>query len=192
MPMYLSVNHVSTSKLPSTPSLTFSNMPVTRLNGRVTLTHPKVCDKLDRESSTDYHAQGASAELLLYGATVISWKSGTTTEPQPIERLFVSSKAALDGSKPVRGGIPVIFPCFGAPTHPEHMQLGQHGFARSMVWTFDSIVMNNDAGVSVRLSKCNSTGITSFDIFSPSARANRGYHSKIQQTIPSCLCRYPY
>lgn len=91
-------------------------------------------------------------EILLYGATVISWKSGSIREPEPIERLFVSSKAALDGSKPVRGGIPVVFPCFGAPTHPEHLKLGQHGFARSEVWKWDGVVMDNDAGVSVRLS----------------------------------------
>lgn len=64
----------------------------------------------------------------------------------------MSSKAFLDGSKPVRGGIPVVFPCFGAPTHPEHSKLGQHGFARSEVWSLDSVVMDNEAGVSVRLS----------------------------------------
>jgi glucose-6-phosphate 1-epimerase len=108
-------------------------------------------------------------ELLLYGATVISWKAGTITEPQPVERLFVSSKAAVDGSKPVRGGIPVIFPCFGPPSHPEHMKLAQHGFARNEVWKFDSIMMDSDEGVSVRLSECRPTGFVSFDIISPSA-----------------------
>ncbi|KAH7930980.1 galactose mutarotase-like protein [Leucogyrophana mollusca] len=110
-------------------------MPVEQKDGRVLLTHPK----------------GSSTEVLLYGATVISWKAGTKPRPEPMERLFVSSKAALDGSKPVRGGIPVVFPCFGAPIHPEHSRLGQHGFARSEVWTFERIVMDNDAGVSVRL-----------------------------------------
>ncbi|EPQ60813.1 galactose mutarotase-like protein [Gloeophyllum trabeum ATCC 11539] len=110
-------------------------MPVQQTNGRVILTHPK----------------GASAEILLYGATVISWKSGSKANSTPVERLFVSSKAALDGSKPVRGGIPVVFPNFGAPTHPEHAKLSQHGFARSAVWNFDSVVMDNEAGVSVRL-----------------------------------------
>lgn len=64
----------------------------------------------------------------------------------------MSSKALLDGSKPVRGGIPVVFPCFGAPTHPEHSKLGQHGFARSEAWSLDSVVMDNEAGISVRLS----------------------------------------
>ncbi|KAH7883595.1 galactose mutarotase-like domain-containing protein [Phlebopus sp. FC_14] len=119
-------------------------MPVQQIDGRVILIHPR----------------GPSAELLLYGATVISWKSGTPSDPVPSERFFVSSKAALDGSKPVRGGIPVVFPCFGAPTHPEHSHLSQHGFARSEVWTFDSIVADNEAGVSVRLTLSPTASIT--------------------------------
>ncbi|TFK41147.1 galactose mutarotase-like domain-containing protein [Crucibulum laeve] len=111
-------------------------MPVHQLQDRLILTHPK----------------GASAEILFYGATVVSWKSATSRDPHPTERLFVSSKALLDGSKPVRGGIPVVFPCFGAPTHPDHSKLSQHGFARSEVWSwYGATVMDNEAGVSVRL-----------------------------------------
>ncbi|KAG6381180.1 galactose mutarotase-like domain-containing protein [Boletus reticuloceps] len=98
-------------------------------------------------SSSHIQTQGSSVEVLLYGATVISWKTGT----QPVERLFVSSKAALDGSKPIRGGIPIVFPCFGAPSHPEHARLSQHGFARNQAWTFDSVVTDDGSGVSVRL-----------------------------------------
>ncbi|KAH9849761.1 galactose mutarotase-like protein [Lenzites betulinus] len=111
-------------------------MPVIQKADRVILQHPK----------------GASAEILFYGATVISWKSANSTNPEPIERLFVSGKAALDGSKPVRGGIPVVFPAFGAPTHPDHVRLPQHGFARNNVWAFSSVVMDNEAGASVKLS----------------------------------------
>lgn len=48
---------------------------------------------------------GESVEILLYGATVVSWKSADGKE-----NLFLSSKAHLDGSKPVRGGIPLVFP----------------------------------------------------------------------------------
>ncbi len=98
-------------------------------------------------------SQGSSAEILLFGATVISWKSPSTTTSVPTERLFVSSKSSLDGSKAVRGGIPVVFPFFGAPTKPEHSKLPQHGFARNHVWSWDGgAVMDNEAGVSVRLS----------------------------------------
>ncbi|KAF9481423.1 galactose mutarotase-like protein [Pholiota conissans] len=106
------------------------------------------------ETSTDSitlkHPSGSTVHILFYGATIVSWKVPDKSN-QSQERLFVSSKAVLDGSKPVRGGIPVVFPCFGAPTHPDHSKLSQHGFARSETWTFEKVVMDNEAGVSVSL-----------------------------------------
>jgi glucose-6-phosphate 1-epimerase len=55
---------------------------------------------------------GESVEVLLFGATVTSWKSnGGKTE-----NLWLSEKAALDGSKPVRGGVPVVFPVCASQT----------------------------------------------------------------------------
>ncbi|KAF1967110.1 galactose mutarotase-like protein [Bimuria novae-zelandiae CBS 107.79] len=77
---------------------------------------------------------GESVEVLLFGATVTSWKSnGGTTE-----NLWLSEKAALDGSKAVRGGIPVVFPVFGPPPKSGHVtsSLPQHGFARTSRWEF--------------------------------------------------------
>ncbi|KIY71637.1 galactose mutarotase-like protein [Cylindrobasidium torrendii FP15055 ss-10] len=103
-------------------------MPVQTSESKVTLQHPK----------------GATAEVLLYGATVISWKS-------PDERLFLSSKAILDGSKAVRGGIPVVFPCFGPPSHPDHTRLSQHGFARSTLWSWGGVTEDNEKVVVVKL-----------------------------------------
>ncbi|KAI9702345.1 MAG: hypothetical protein M1836_000824 [Candelina mexicana] len=74
---------------------------------------------------------GESIEILLYGATVISWKSGGK------ENLFLSDKTHLDGSKAVRGGIPLVFPVFGPPPsdHPTS-NLSQHGFARNARWEY--------------------------------------------------------
>ncbi|KAF9652023.1 galactose mutarotase-like protein [Thelephora ganbajun] len=111
-------------------------MPVEQLTDRVTLKHPK----------------GATAEILHYGATVISWKSSDVTGGEPLERLFVSSKASLDGSKPVRGGIPIVFPAFGAPELPQFSNLKQHGYARSSTWRFTSLLVDNDSNVSVKFS----------------------------------------
>jgi glucose-6-phosphate 1-epimerase len=48
---------------------------------------------------------GESCEILLHGATVISWK-----DAKGGEKLWVSEATKLDGSKPVRGGIPLVFP----------------------------------------------------------------------------------
>jgi glucose-6-phosphate 1-epimerase len=83
---------------------------------------------------------------------VVSWKSPKPHLSIPVEHLFVSSKAHLDGSKPVRGGIPLVWPNFGPPTHPEHSKLNQHGFARNSVWVFDGILSDTDDEVSVKLS----------------------------------------
>ncbi|KAL9084947.1 MAG: hypothetical protein Q9165_007813 [Trypethelium subeluteriae] len=74
---------------------------------------------------------GESVEILLHGATVISWKSGG------VENLWLSEKAVLDGSKPVRGGIPVVFPVFGGPpANHATSTLPSHGFARNSRWEY--------------------------------------------------------
>ncbi|ORY57137.1 galactose mutarotase-like domain-containing protein [Pseudomassariella vexata] len=75
---------------------------------------------------------GESVEVLLYGATLISWKDRAGSE-----RLWLSEGAKLDGSKAVRGGIPLVFPVFGtAPEHKAAGNLPQHGFARTSKWEF--------------------------------------------------------
>ena len=67
------------------------------------------------------------AKVHLFGATVISWTVNG------IEQLFLSSKAVLDGSKAIRGGIPLVFPQFGPSTGRKY-PLAQHGFARLVHW----------------------------------------------------------
>ncbi|KAF1845183.1 galactose mutarotase-like protein [Cucurbitaria berberidis CBS 394.84] len=77
---------------------------------------------------------GESIEVLLYGATVTSWKSnGGKTE-----NLWLSETADVTGTKAVRGGIPVVFPVFGPPPKSGHAtsSLPQHGFARTSRWEF--------------------------------------------------------
>lgn len=72
-------------------------------------------------------ADGATAIISLFGAQVLEWKSADGRQ-----RLFCSKQAALDGSKAIRGGIPVIFPQFGT------FGPGQrHGFARLVMWHLD-------------------------------------------------------
>jgi len=134
-------------------------MPLERTDRAITLKHPK----------------GSTAEILLYGATVISWKVVEGGNLKEI--LFVSSKAFLDGTKPVRGGIPVVFPCFGPPTHPDHLKLAQHGFARSVIWKFDSVIMDNEAGVSIGLT------LDPDDDASISSKYTRPFHLKYVVTL---------
>ncbi|KAI1105575.1 galactose mutarotase-like protein [Jackrogersella minutella] len=101
----------TTPGLPPQPQVNFSHG-----NSRVTAVLPN----------------GESVVILLYGATVISWKDRFGTE-----RLWLSDGAKLDGSKAVRGGIPLVFPVFGtAPDHVATAKLPQHGLARNSRWEF--------------------------------------------------------
>ncbi|MDR7051903.1 glucose-6-phosphate 1-epimerase [Duganella sp. 3397] len=67
---------------------------------------------------------GAQATVALFGAHLLSWKTA-----DGVERLFVSSQTPLDGSKAIRGGVPVIFPQFNVRGPGL-----RHGFARVSTW----------------------------------------------------------
>jgi glucose-6-phosphate 1-epimerase len=67
---------------------------------------------------------GAQASVTLYGAHLISWRGADGRE-----RLFCSAKSALDGTRAIRGGVPVIFPQFA-----ERGTGMRHGFARVSNW----------------------------------------------------------
>jgi glucose-6-phosphate 1-epimerase len=82
---------------------------------------------------------GAEATVTLYGAHVVSWK-GTNGQ----ERMFLSSKSALDGSKAIRGGVPVIFPQFAARGAGM-----RHGFARVLPWRVRETGMDAGAAFAV-------------------------------------------
>src|ERR1700712_4949075 len=69
-------------------------------------------------------ADGAEGTGALFGAHLLSWKTGDGKE-----RLFCSSHTAIDGSKPIRGGVPVIFPQFNVRGPGL-----RHGFARVSTW----------------------------------------------------------
>lgn len=74
----------------------------------------------------------SSVSIHLFGATIISWKSNGE------EQLYLSSTACLDGSKPIRGGIPLVFPQFG-PCDQHKFVMPQHGFARLVKWKVSSL-----------------------------------------------------
>lgn len=105
-------------------------------------------------------ANGASVDVLLWGATVISWKSAAPGSSEIKERFFVSSKSALDGSKPVRGGIPIIFPFFGPPILEEHKVFPSHGFARAERFLYLGLAFETDSSVSLRFELRPSPAVT--------------------------------
>ncbi|MET3132724.1 glucose-6-phosphate 1-epimerase [Oxalobacteraceae bacterium GrIS 1.11] len=67
---------------------------------------------------------GSRADVTLFGAHLLSWRTADGRE-----RLFCSARSQLDGSRAIRGGVPVIFPQFGARGSGL-----RHGFARVATW----------------------------------------------------------
>ncbi|GAC1630796.1 MAG: D-hexose-6-phosphate mutarotase [Nevskia sp.] len=77
------------------------------------------------DSITVAAADGARAVIQAQGAQLTSWRPAGGEDG-----LFLSARAVLDGSLPIRGGVPVIFPQFAAEG-----PLARHGFARLRRWT---------------------------------------------------------
>ncbi len=72
-------------------------------------------------------AHDSSVLVALQGAQVLSWRS-------PLgEVLWWGANAEFAPGKPVRGGVPLVFPWFG--DHPSDRQLPAHGFARNLAWS---------------------------------------------------------
>ncbi|XP_057482193.1 putative glucose-6-phosphate 1-epimerase isoform X1 [Actinidia eriantha] len=71
---------------------------------------------------------GSTAEVLLYGGQVVSWKNERREE-----LLFMGSKAIRKPPNAIRGGIPICFPQFANFGSLEH-----HGFARNRLWSLDN------------------------------------------------------
>ncbi len=71
-----------------------------------------------------------SVLLYPYGASLchVHFQPGDQTAPL----LYVSPDSHLDGSKPIRGGIPVCFPWFGV--HPTDPDAAKHGTVRNENW----------------------------------------------------------
>lgn len=83
------------------------------------------------------HASGAEARILEYGAQAVSWKDAAGRE-----RFFMSREARFEKGKPVRGGIPVVFPQFC-----DNGPLPMHGFARIHDWAFVDAGITGAGGV---------------------------------------------
>ncbi len=84
----------------------------------------------------------AAAEIYFHGAHLTSFQPRGA---RPV--LFMSEKSHFDATKPIRGGVPVIFPWFGpragSPDSP------MHGFARIRAWELESCSQQADGAVRV-------------------------------------------
>lgn len=71
----------------------------------------------------------ATAEVYFQGAHVTAWRPAAARAPV----LWMSRESAFEAGKPLRGGVPICFPWFGA--HPSGPPVPPHGFARLRDWT---------------------------------------------------------
>lgn len=74
----------------------------------------------------------ATAEICLHGAHITSFKPH---DKQPM--IWVSDDSIYQEGTPIRGGIPVCWPWFGA--HPEDKTKPSHGFVRNRYWDVKSV-----------------------------------------------------
>lgn len=90
------------------------------------------------------------AIILLQGAQLVEF----STTDHPNNWLFVSEANEFALGKPIRGGIPICWPVFGAfdknseavkASFPE--PLGQHGYARSEIWSLKSTETEQNSAI---------------------------------------------
>jgi glucose-6-phosphate 1-epimerase len=86
---------------------------------------------------------GTEGEFYLQGAQITGW-----SPPGGNPVLFISPDSAFAPGRPIRGGIPVIFPWFGP--HPNFPAAPQHGLVRTAPWRIESVERRPD-GLDIRL-----------------------------------------
>lgn len=89
----------------------------------------------------------STAEVYLHGAHVTDFRKRGESS-----LLFLSQCSRFEDRQPIRGGIPVIFPWFGA-REGEVM----HGYARLLDWELHEVSTVPDGGVSLRFSLADRT-----------------------------------
>jgi glucose-6-phosphate 1-epimerase len=94
---------------------------------------------------TGISLDGVTGELYLQGAQVTAWQP---SDERPV--LFTSPNSAFAPGQAIRGGLPIVFPWFGAnrrmPTAP------QHGFARVATWHLDGVETAGGQSLTLTLS----------------------------------------
>ena len=83
------------------------------------------------------HSAEATATVYVQGAHLTAW------QPQGAEPvIFLSSKSEFAPGKPIRGGVPVVFPWFATDSKQDRVDGHpgpSHGFARVQEWSLDAV-----------------------------------------------------
>ncbi len=102
----------------------------------------------------------ATAEIYLQGAHVAQWQPQTAGHPV----LFLSPKSQFTPGKPIRGGVPLVFPWFAE--RKGGLPGGMHGFARTLPWEVVAAEQRPEAvALSFKLLPSQTTRDLGFDHF---------------------------
>ena len=95
-------------------------------------------------TALDITTPAATGRIFLHGAHITAWQPAGTP---PV--LFMSAQSHFAPGKAIRGGVPLIFPWFGA--RAGDAKAPQHGFARTTAWNVESLSAAADQAVTVVL-----------------------------------------
>lgn len=123
-----------------------------------------------------------TGEVYLQGAHVTAWQPANE---QPV--LFLSEKSAFAPGKAIRGGIPIIFPWFGARTAtPESPRTDgpSHGFARTQPWQLDfGAYAADELHLSLSLSPTETSRSLGFDNFLVAYQISFGRELRLRLSV---------
>lgn len=105
------------------------------------------------------------AVVYLQGAHIAEW---CPVGQEPV--LFLSERSIIAPGKSIRGGVPIIFPWFGARTvnqYSSRIDGPAHGFARTSVWQLaGSTVNGDDVVLTLTLGPDDTTRALGYSVFS--------------------------
>jgi glucose-6-phosphate 1-epimerase len=123
-----------------------------------------------------------TAEFYLQGAQVTQWQP---TGEQPV--LFLSERSFFEPGKAIRGGIPIIFPWFGARTAtPDDPRTDgpAHGFARISEWTLTfAALAGDDLHITLTLGPSDASRSLGYDQFALVYEITFGTELNVKLTV---------
>lgn len=129
---------------------------------------PRVLSFAENEHGQVYASianAACKAEIYLQGAHLAEWCP--SSQPHPV--LFLSERAIKAPGKAIRGGVPIIFPWFGARKANDYSSRTDgpsHGFARTAQWQVaETKLRGDDVIVKLTLEPDDSTRALGCDAF---------------------------
>lgn len=123
-----------------------------------------------------------NAKIFFQGAHLAEWCPAGS---EPV--LFLSEKSLFEPGKAIRGGVPIIFPWFGARTanlHSSRTDGPSHGFARTSIWQLsEATVSDGKVNMTLTLEPNEASRELGFDNFRLSYKIVFGKNLALRLTV---------